>query len=377
MIINITYFIAFVALGLVGASLGPTLPSLAAQTASSLNQISFLFAGRSFGYLVGSFLGGRLYDRWPGHPLMGAALILIALTMMLVPTIPALWLMILLLWVLGIGEGALDVGGNTLLVWVHGERVGPFMNGMHFFFGVGSFLAPVLVAQVILASGSIAWAYWLIGLVVLPVGFWLLWLESPSKPGASADALTVPRLNVQLVTLIVIFFVLYVGAEISYAGWVFSYAVKSGMATEATAAYITSGFWVAFTLARLLSIPVSGKIKPRYMLALDFGGALLSLAIMLIWTDEVWALWVGSLGFGFSIASIFPTMITFAGQRMPVTGKITGYFFLGATIGAMVLPWLIGQFFETIGPQFMMWSLAVDMVLAVVVLGAIAMTKKA
>jgi hypothetical protein len=37
------------------------------------------------------------------------------------------------IFALGMAEGALDVGGNTLLVWVHQEKVGPFMNGLHFF----------------------------------------------------------------------------------------------------------------------------------------------------------------------------------------------------------------------------------------------------
>ena len=70
---TIGYYAAFVALGLASASLGPTLPGLALHTQSRLAQISSLFAARSLGYLVGSLLGGRLYDRIPGHPVMALA----------------------------------------------------------------------------------------------------------------------------------------------------------------------------------------------------------------------------------------------------------------------------------------------------------------
>ncbi|NJN83632.1 MAG: MFS transporter [Caldilineaceae bacterium] len=75
------YFAAFIAIGLVAASLGPTLPRLAENTGVELGQISFLFTSRSLGYLIGSYLGGRFYDRLPGHPIMAATVLLMAVTM--------------------------------------------------------------------------------------------------------------------------------------------------------------------------------------------------------------------------------------------------------------------------------------------------------
>ena len=55
-------------------SLGPTLPGLAEQTHTALGAISLLFTAHALGYMLGSFLGGRLYDRIPGHPVMAAML---------------------------------------------------------------------------------------------------------------------------------------------------------------------------------------------------------------------------------------------------------------------------------------------------------------
>src|ERR1051325_9702329 len=120
-----SYFAAFVALGLTVGTFGPTLPGLAAQTGASLGGVGLLFMARSLGYLVGSSRGGRLFDRLPGNALMGAALFVMALMMALVPFAQALWILTVLLLALGAAEGALDVGGNVLLVRVHGSRVGP------------------------------------------------------------------------------------------------------------------------------------------------------------------------------------------------------------------------------------------------------------
>jgi MFS transporter, FHS family, Na+ dependent glucose transporter 1 len=141
---TVGYYLAFIVLGLIMSSLGPTLIGLAAHTRTQISEISFLFTATSLGYLLGSLLGGRIYDRAPGHPLLVVVLLGTAVTMALVPLIPWLWLLMLLMVVLGIGQGFLDVGCNTLLVWVHRDKVAPFMNGLHFFFGVGAFIAPLL-----------------------------------------------------------------------------------------------------------------------------------------------------------------------------------------------------------------------------------------
>jgi hypothetical protein len=36
---------------------------------------------------------------------------------------------------------------------------------------------------------------------------------------------------------------------------------------------------------------------------------------------------------------------------MTITGRITGWFMVGGSLGAMSLPWLIGQLIERIGPH--------------------------
>ncbi|GAB4580107.1 MAG: MFS transporter [Anaerolineales bacterium] len=363
MTITIAYFMAFIVLGIVTASLGPTLPGLAAQTGTQLSQISILFTTRSLGYLMGSFLGGRVYDRARGHPIMGAALVLVAMALSAVPFIPLIWILSIVLLLVGLGEGLLDVGGNTLIVWLHGKKVGPYMNGLHFFFGIGAFLSPILVAQMILLNGGIAGAYWLFALLVLPAGLWLLRLPSPQALPAQPFEKTVPRTNYGLVWGIVIFMALYVGAEVSFGSWVYTYGVARGI-SDVNAAYLTSVFWGAFTLSRLVSIPIGARVRPSQILIANFCGALLSLSLIFFQPENLPLLWLGTFGFGFSIAPVFPTMLTFAGNRMAITGRVTGYFFLGATVGGMFLPWFIGQCFEKVGAHFVIQVILFDMLLA-------------
>ena len=99
--------------------------------------------------------------------------------------------------------------------------------------------------------------------------------------------------------------------------------------------------------------PGSHSRPPAPSLA-DFLGCLASLGALLLWPPPLIVVWLGTCGLGLSMASIFPTTLSLAQGRMPISGAVTGWFFVGAGAGGMTLPWLIGQLFETIGPQVTM-----------------------
>jgi FHS family Na+ dependent glucose MFS transporter 1 len=362
------YFGTFIVLGMAAAALGPTLPALAANTRTSLGLISLLFTAHSLGYLLSAIFGGRLYDRLPGHRVLVAGLLVTAAMLALIPLIPELWLLFVVLLVEGMATGALDIGGNTLLVWVHRDRVGPFMNALHFFFGVGAVLSPIIIAQLVALSGGITWAYWTLALLALPAALWLLPRPSPTAPTAPEDEPT-GGVKLVLVALVALLLFLYVGAEVGFGGWVYTYALTLGLGTATSAAYLTSAYWGALTLGRLLGIPVAARVRPRRILVGSLLGALLSVGLILLWPGSTVALWAGAVGMGLFTGPIFATVMVLAGRHMTITGQITGGFFVGSSLGGMFLPWLIGQLFVPAGPQVMLVAVLVDLVMT---LGALA-----
>jgi FHS family Na+ dependent glucose MFS transporter 1 len=342
------YYLSFIMLGLLAAIEGPALPSLAKNTSSTLDLISLIFIFGSLGYLFGSLFSGRAYDRLPGHRLMSATMLLIALCAGLVPLTQKLWQLLLILFVLGLGKGCLDVGGNTLILWVHGKKSGPFMNGLHFFFGVGAFVAPLILAGNLASTGGIQQTYWLFTLLSLPLSIWLWMLPEPPARTAAQENKETP-LPIIPVALIVLAFILYVGAEFGFGNWVYTYAITLGLGTTITSAYLTSAFWGTFTLGRLIGIWVSTRARPFTILFVDLAGCLLSLSLILLWPDSVPILWIAIIGLGLFMASVFPTTMMLAGERMNVSGAMTGWFLAGASLGGMFLPWGIGQAFAGFG----------------------------
>ncbi len=347
------YFAAIMALGLVSASLGPTLPGLAQQTGSEIRQISYLFLARSTGYMLGSLLGGKVLDMLPGHWVLGVALAAISLTLFAVPTLPILWILAAVLLVTGVAEGSVDVGSNALLVWVHRSKVGPYMQGLHLFFGVGAFLSPIIVVQVMRMSGGIRGPYWVLALLMLPIALWVLRLASPRPIHEETDE-NATGVNWGLVRLIALFMFLYVGAEVSFSGWIYTYAITLGLASTQAAGYLTSVFWGGLTVGRVFAIPIATRFRPRDIVLADLIGCVLSVGVILVWRESNTALWAGAIGLGLSMASIFATVILWAERRMTLSGSVTRWFFVGASLGGMTFPWLAGQFFDRSGPRAIM-----------------------
>jgi FHS family Na+ dependent glucose MFS transporter 1 len=366
MLLSIGYYLAFIALGLSTASLGPTLPALATQTGVRMDQISYLFAAKSLGYLVGALHSGGWYNRRPGNIILTSALLVMGAIFVLIPFITWLWLLILVIAIVGYAEAVLDVGGNTLLVWLHRSRVAPWMNALHFFFGFGALFSPLIIAQAVLRTGGIAWGYWLLACVMLPISVWLFWIDSPPAP-SGPQIETSARSNNILVFVIISFFFLNVGAESSFGGWVFSYSRALGLANEVTAASLTAAFWGALTIGRLLSIPISSWLRPQQMLMIDLLGCQASLLLIILWPTSQLMLWIGTIGLGVFIASIFPSTMNLAGRVLPIDGRITGLFFIGTSLGGMFFPWLIGQWFEPFGPATVIWVIFSALLLALTV----------
>jgi FHS family Na+ dependent glucose MFS transporter 1 len=373
---TVGYYWSIFALGLAVAVFGPTLLELAEQTHVGLAVIGFVFVAISAGYMLGSLVGGYCLDHLPAHKIVAAALSLMALTIALVPFIMSYWPLMTVLLLFGMGEGVVDVGGNTLVGWVHRENAALWFNGLHFSFGLGAFFAPVIVSLTMHHPKSLVLSYGILAALMLPC-IVLLWrLASPRQSRVKKGGRAYSR-DRRLIILFVLFLGLYVGAEIGFNGWIFTYAVTLRLTSEMTGAYLTSLFWAALTLGRLLAIPIATRFRHTAILLADLVGCLASLTVMIIGSDVPVALWAGTLGIGLSMASIFPISLALAGQRMELTGGITSWFIVGSSAGSIVLPWTIGRFLAVSGPQIMMVILLFDLACAGLLLtGIIALSKQ-
>ncbi len=357
---TIGYFGVYLLIGVIIASLGPTLPALAENVGVGFATISLLFMARSFGYFLGSLLGGTLYDLLNGHHLLIFFMILSMIALAFVPATGTMFLLAFLFVLIGIAQGGLDVGSNTLLVRARGANVGTYLNAMFFFAGIGSFLIPIY-----LGNASLAWGYRGISLALIPIALWVFLTPAPEIPQqvdekSAGGKLSHPLLYIAFVLLAFIF----IGSEVSYGGWLFTYFASSGLGSEETAYTLNSIFWMAIMIGRLISIPVVARFKLERIILIYLLGAVLSAGILYFLRAHALAVWVGSIGMGLSMSALFPSTYTLVQQRMKLSGKLTGMVWAMGSLGAMTLPWLIGQRIERIGPASLMQTMLIVWILA-------------
>jgi FHS family Na+ dependent glucose MFS transporter 1 len=372
------YYATYVLLGLMLTCIGPSLDALQAQSGSSTEAIALLFTANSLGYIAGSLLAGRLYARLAGNRVLPAALLILALLTFTVPWLGSLGLLMLVFGLIGVPLGVMDVGGNTLIVWLYRADVPPYMNALHLFFGVGAFIGPLVFDRFAVATGNPATTFWLFAALMVPVALWLVRLPSPDSPGAAratADGRSVLRRYAWLIGLIAVFFFMHMGAELAFGGWIYTYADEA-TGSGTTARLVNSAFWGGLVVGRLVAIPLALRLSPRAMLQLDLLGAVLSLALLIMLPDSTPALWIGTIGFGFSIASMIASSFNLAERRMPIASQVSSTFLIGGSLGSMTLPWLVGQLFVPYGRLSVMYVTAAAMLAAWFLLALVVRQKR-
>ena len=350
------------ALGFGTAIVGPSLAALAQQTHASLGTVGIVFTATSVGYLFGSLQSGRWFDRLPGHRVLAAAVLLVAASFAIVPSTASVSGLAATFLLLGAAAATIDVGTNTLLLWIFRERVAGVMNGLHFCFGAGALIAPAVVAWSIRSTHSIAMAYWVLATATLPIAAMLLWAPAAPQPIRSTTP-TAPPTQRRFVTLVAAVFACYVAAEVAYGGWISTYALELGFGDAADTAFLASMFWGMLTLGRLVAIPLANRFRASVLIATDFGGGLLCLVAILCLPHSLATLWIATGLFGFFFASIFPMLLVFSGERMQVSGQSTSWYMAASGVGGMTLPWFIGESFARFGPTSLLWLDAVTVCL--------------
>ncbi|KAM8831541.1 sodium-dependent glucose transporter 1 isoform 2-T2 [Spinachia spinachia] len=232
---------SFLGLGMSISVVGPTFEDLAVNVKQNISNISYIFVGRSAGYLGGSLFGGLLFDCMNAHLLLGFSMLMTSVGMCVIPFCKQALLLTGLMSSIGISMGILDTG-----------------------------------------------------------------------------------------------------AEVAYGSFIFTFAKDYAGMNPSEAAGLNSLFWAAFAMCRGLAIFFAACMYPGTMILLSVVGSTLSSLLLCLFSKERVALWVCTGLYGASMATTFPSGISWVEQYTTVTGRTAAAFVVGAALGEMVLPALVG-----------------------------------
>jgi fucose permease len=344
LLLTVASFLAFFVFGFTDNLKGPTLPAMMAELRLSYTAGGNIFFGEYLGFLIATLFVGVLSDRFGLKVVMLLASGLLVLGAGGYSSFATPTLLSLSIFILGFGLGGFELASNALIVSVHHERKGLFLNLMSVFHGLGSMVAP-LVASWLLIHGVI-WRTIYRWDIVLAIGLlvYLLALRFPQKDQQEHEAIDfkqLPRIAFRR-SLAGFYFAiaLYVAAEIGIGSWMVTFLQRDHGLSVAASNQALTFFFAMIMLGRFIGgffVQRIGYLRSILIASIAgmtciglglFGPASLSFFLPLT-------------GLFFSI--IFPTITAaVADTHTQNTNSILGMLFTSAGIGGMLGPWLIG-----------------------------------
>uniref|UniRef100_A0A8C2VT88 Sodium-dependent glucose transporter 1C-like n=1 Tax=Chinchilla lanigera TaxID=34839 RepID=A0A8C2VT88_CHILA len=298
----------------------------------------------------------------------------------LIPFCKRAVLLIVMMSIFGISYGTLDTGGNVLILTLWGDKGAPHMQALHFSFALGAFLAPILAKLALGTTVSaenhtepdlhhpalnrspeadpdllfaapddlnLLWAYASIGTYIFVVSVFLFALffkktSKHEKSAASAQESRRAKHHKALLCLLFLFFFFYVGAEITYGSYIFSFATTHVGLEESEAAGLNSIFWGTSAACRGLAIFFAACLQPGTMIVLSNIGSVVSCLFLVLFDKSPLCVWIGSSVYGASMATTFPSGISWLEQYTTISGKSAAFFVIGGALGEMAIPAVIG-----------------------------------
>ncbi len=309
---------------------------------------------------------GFLTDLLDKQAVVVAGALLIVASLALLSRAGRYWHALVAVLLLSAGWSALI---NVLNVMMEAAFGGPptyHMNLGNFFFGLGAFLTPLVIAYLLRRAGY-AWAVLVWAVLALLVGVFALFVDFAGLLAALEDAAEATGqararaadvgigalLADPVMWLTALALVFYAPMEATMAAWATTYLTDRGL-PEGRAFTLLSGFWLAFMGSRLATALLVAAFP------LPAGGdtvliIVLSLLCILVWAGAVFSAGRATAGAMVVLAGLvfgptFPTIIGVLVGHVNVdvspalAGRAVGLFFAIGGIGWSVIPMLIGAY---------------------------------
>ncbi|MCU1358834.1 MAG: rane protein of unknown function, partial [Ilumatobacteraceae bacterium] len=150
-----------------------------------------------------------------------------------------------------------------------------------------------------------------------------------------------------------------VGAEVTFAGWVTTYADEIHLGGGSAAEILTSVFWAGFVVGRVMAVGLTRRLPLATIL---IGACALSTVATFVLAvgDGVNAIvWVTTGVIGFTLGPQYATMLAFGDERMRLSGSSTSRIIASSGVGGLTLPIATGWILDRGGASLLPWAVGV------------------
>lgn len=347
-------YVAFIALGMPDGLLGVAWPSIRNNFSISLDAIGMLLTAAMAGYMTSSFLSGPVVTRMGVGKVLAASCGMTGVALIGYTLVPEWWMMVLLGVVAGLGAGAIDAGLNTYVAAYFSEGL---MQWLHASWGIGITLGPIIMTIGLTTSNSWHVGYRVVGgfqlalaaCFVLTLSMWNQKDKSveSDKPKRLTDYKTPmgETLRQPQVWLSIFLFFMYVGGEAALGTWIYTLLTESRSVNPTIAGFWAGSYWATFTVGRIVAGLFAKRAGVSLLVTGGLTGALLGTAL-LVWNPSEAINLLAVALIGFSIAPIFPAMMSGTSRRVGdhFAANTIGMQMTATGLGTAVIPSLMGVF---------------------------------
>lgn len=354
-------YLTFMFNGILALSIGSLLPFI--RDARGLN---YAFAGmlvslHSVGNLVSGFTAGALpalIGRKKTILLFNACY---ALSYLLILFGHAPVFLVAAFLMTGLARGASSNFGNYVINNLAPGKAS-FLNGLHAMFSIGAFLFPIFLT-LLTRSDAANWVHGCYFLVAMGILSWILYFLIPvdevkqaskkEKEGGNYGFFREPLFYLCTFTL---FF--YLCAEQGVIGWLITYFVDTGLMSDALSQLMASVLWVMMLAGRLTTAWASERVRKEKLLRI-MGFGIVIFFFWLLVSRSTPLIVIGIMGFGYSMAGIYPTTVSFCGTLIQKYTMAWSFILTMASMGSILMPSVIGRIAESAGIAYGMSSIVV------------------
>jgi FHS family Na+ dependent glucose MFS transporter 1 len=353
------YLASFLFLGVALSIGGPALPHLRERAGVGIAASGFVLAGQSAGYIAGSLVLGHRYDRGSGHRLIVGAAAVATTAALALSAVAQLWMVVAVFGVIGFSAAAVDVGGNTLSVWSQpAERVGSTLNGLHLCFGIGALATPLVVSASVATTHRLVLVAVLMAVLAAAMAMLVRGRAAPVRRQLAHhdDGATEAGHASAAFVLLCVFFFVYVGSEVTFAGWVSTYAEQIHLGGDDAPAIVASVFWAGFVLGRIAAIWLTSRMSLSSLLVGSCVVATVATLSLAVGDGTAAVVWVAAGVIGFTLGPQYATMLAFGDQRMRLSGSSTSKIVASSGVGGLTLPIATGAILDRWGASLLPWA---------------------
>ncbi|MYT33086.1 MULTISPECIES: MFS transporter [unclassified Streptomyces] len=337
-----------VVIGALLALYGPVVPALRDSFGLSEPTAGLALAAQSLGAVVG-VVGFHSVHHRIGNRALLASSYLTMLAGTLVFGLVGVWpLMLAGAAVTGLGLGGVDFAISRLFLIGLGSRGPALVNVAHGCFGLGTVLAPAVIAAAGPAHyGPVFVALGLLSLIPLACMRGIRARPTPAElsPAAPAgDRRTGERRLPVVLAGFVAVYLLHFAVQSGIGNWEPTHLHALGHSvTSATAA--TSAYWLAMTVGRFLVAPLARRWSPATIVTASC--ALMTVSVLLVMVPGMtpWAYAAA----GLCIGPIFPNGLNWLNRSAPASGSAMAYVIAAAMLGSVAFPPALGAAIEEYG----------------------------